>query len=413
MIRVLFVESSATGGGSAESLYQHLRAVDRSRIQPVVVCLNDISLVQRLQDLRVPVYVLTDWLLSRQSPRLAHTAAAKLRGLALRFNRILPASYLRTARLTHWSLTNALTQIVRNEGIDVIHLNVQIYRDIFGLFLVDRTGVPCISHLRSRDPRRNGEFNFRMAAEANNRVAAFIANSRMTAEYWWEHGIDAANTRIVYNGVPSRVGPPVDVRRTWNINGRASFVVGCVASLRNRLKIDEFVIRGFARFLRVHPEAVLLVVGDGPMKETLELESRAMGISDNVRFTGFQQDVAGILQAVDVSIEMATFDSGSRVALETMQAQTPLVATDVGSIREFVRHEENGLLIRHGDDEAFSRSLERLARDNQLRAKLVENGYRTVTERFSIEHYASQMEDTYMSVLGKTRATVSPTARRR
>ena len=91
----------------------------------------------------------------------------------------------------------------------------------------------------------------------------------------------------------------------------------------------------------------------------------------------------------------------NRVALETMGAGTPLVANDVGAIRELVNHEENGMLIRYGDEDEFTNALHRLVNDEQLRTRLAKNGYMTISEQFSIEGYASKIEDIYLSILGK------------
>ena len=126
-----------------------------------------------------------------------------------------------------------------------------------------------------------------------------------------------------------------------------------------------------------------------------------MNIENQVIFTGFQQNTLGILADVDVAVEAGTYDTLSRVALETMGAGTPLVANDVGAIRELVNHEENGLLIRYGDEDEFTNALLRLVNDEQLRTRLAKNGYMTISEQFSIERYASKIEDIYLSLSGK------------
>ncbi len=401
MINVLFVESGRTGGGSFESLYQHLKVIDRDRIQPTVVALNHTRYTQLIQDLGVPLHVPTDTYLSLHAPQLPRKVAIKLKGAALRLNRLIPSAHIGVLRLVHRHLVDELACIVRDAAIDIVHLNVQIYRDFFGLFLTERTGVLSISHLRSANPGTRGQFNPKMAAIGNRYVGAFVANSRMTAEYWWEHGIDPAKTRLIPNGVPSYGGPPVDVRKTWNLNSGASPLLGCVVPMRLRLKVDEFLIRGFARFLRKWPSAMLLVVGDGPVRPILEQEAAALGVKGNIVFTGHQNNAVGILAGLDVSLEMQTMDSFSRVALETMQAGTPLVANDLGGIRELVQHGENGLLIEYGDEESFADTVESVLMDKDLRSKLVENGYKTISERFSIERYASDMEGVYVDLVGE------------
>ena len=67
MHRILFVESGTTGGGSFESLYQHLRVINRLRFHPVVVYLNENYFVNPIMELGIPVYVLTDWMYSRHT----------------------------------------------------------------------------------------------------------------------------------------------------------------------------------------------------------------------------------------------------------------------------------------------------------------------------------------------------------
>ena len=344
--------------------------------------------------------MLTDRLYSQQASRHAHWLAASIRRRTLRLNKLVPSTYLKVARLIHKPLVDALTRIVRSHSIDIIHLNVQIYRDLFGVFLAERTRVPCISHLRSADARTKGQFNQRMAGYANEAVSAYIANSEMTWRYWEAKGVDAAKTRLVYNGLQTHEIPAMDIRKMWGISD-ATFIVGCVAPLRNRLKVDETLVRGFARFLERHSDAALLVVGDGPLREVLEQEAVALGINGHVIFTGFQEQAKEIIAGLDVSLVINYHDSFSRVALETMQARTPLVATDVGGIREIVNPGENGLLIDYGDEEAFADAMERLLVDKVFCANLVENGSRTIRERFSIERYASEIERVYLSLVGE------------
>ena len=399
MINVLFIDTSVTGGGSCESLYQHLRAIDRGRFRPTVVFLNEHRFVPLVEGLEIPVYVLTDWLYSQQASGFAHRLAASIRRRALKLNKLVPSSYLKVARLIHKPLVDALTRIVRSHSIDIIHLNVQIYRDLFGVFLAERTRVPCISHLRSTDPATGAQFDRHMVRYANEGVSAYIANSEMTWRHWQAKGIDPAKTRLVYNGLPTHEIRAMDIRKMWGI-GDATFIVGCVAPLRNRAKVDETLVRGFAKFLGRCSDAALLIVGDGPLREVLEQEAVALGINGHVIFTGFQEQAKEIIAGLDVSLVISNHDSFSRIALETMQARTPLVATDVGGIREIVNPGENGLLIPYGEDEAFADAMERLLVDKELRAKLVENGSRTIMERFSIEWYASEIERVYSSLVG-------------
>ena len=401
MIRVLYFESSLGTGGSFESLYQHLSAIDRARLHPVVACLNPSRYVRLIDELGVPVHVLADRLYGGGSPPLARRAISAARRRVLWLDRHFPGVYVRFASWLHGPAIEALADIARRERIDVVHLNVQINRDLLGVIAAQRAGVHCASHLRSGDPRARHEFTSSVAAFANAGVATFVANSHMTADYWIDAGIDPGKTRVVYNGIGEDETLPLDVRRTWSLGGEDAPVVACVAPLRNRLKVDEFVVRGFARLLLRKPSATLLVVGDGPMREVLVQESRALGVEGRVVFTGFQERAKEIIADADASVIASPYDSFSRVALETMQAGTPLVATDVGGIREIVEDGQNGLLVPYGDEQAFADALERVLDDAGLSSTLAEGGRRTVRDRFSIERYVGAVEQVYQELVGQ------------
>ena len=146
--------------------------------------------------------------------------------------------------------------MVQDLSIDIVHLNVQIYRDFFGVFLTERTEVLCISHLRSADLTTQGQLNPKMASLAYTQIASFISNSLRTAKYWWEHEVDRRKTQIVHNGVPENNQSPIDVRKTWALQNNSFPILGCVSHLRSRLKMDEFLLKSFTQFLKEWPNAI-------------------------------------------------------------------------------------------------------------------------------------------------------------
>jgi glycosyltransferase involved in cell wall biosynthesis len=96
---------------------------------------------------------------------------------------------------------------------------------------------------------------------------------------------------------------------------------------------------------------------------------------------------------------MGTLDSFSRVAIESLQVGTPLVATDIGGIREILEDGVNGMLVPYGDTGAFVKALERIVSDQLFRDELVKNGQRTVRERLSVEGYAAQVSAISLEVM--------------
>jgi glycosyltransferase involved in cell wall biosynthesis len=395
---ILFIESGETGGGSFESLFQHLRVIDRNAFRPVVVCLNDVPHVQRIRDLGITVIVLTDPLFSLHVPGWKRWLPRKLRRVGIRLSRLLPALFPLILRIIHAPTITAITRIAEQEHAALVHLNVQPYRDYFGIVAAARAGVPLISHLRSADPGTRGQFNPVMARYANAKVDSYIANSAMTANYWLREGLEPTKVRIVLNGIEDRQITPADVRKRWGIDADAN-VIGVIAPLRNPLKVDEFTIRVFARFLERYPQATLLIVGDGPMDAILAREAARLGISAQVILAGFQKDAKEIIAGVDASLILSKHDSFSRVAIESLQVGSPLVATDIGGIRELIEDRVNGMLVPYGDEVAVANVLDELQRDESLRMRLVENGRYSVKKRFSAEQYSEVVAAIYAETI--------------
>lgn len=391
MHNILFVESGTSSGGSFESLFQHLQVINRKRFRPVVVYLNRNRFIEPIRALKIPVYVLTDFLYSKDVPSFVQRV---LSYILSRIDRHRPVLYIVFTRLAHLPLIKALENIVKKERINILHLNDQINRDLFGLFVADRMGIVCISHLRSMD---GGNFDWRRANYANRVVSAYIANSKYTKQYWEEKGVNNNKIWLVYNAVPRFNIKPLDIHKVWGIN-KKTFTIGCVGRLVS-WKGQKFLFRTFAEFIKNYPDSLLMIVGDGPMKQDLIKDAHNLRIEKKVIFTGYQEKTKELIAAFNLLVLPSLGEPMGRVLLEAMQVRTPVVASNSGAIPEIIEHEHNGLLVDYGDVRGMVRALERILINEELCSKLVDNGYRIVNERFSIENYSSRIENIYKNVL--------------
>ena len=106
--------------------------------------------------------------------------------------------------------------------------------------------------------------------------------------------------------------------------------VGRLAPVKNH----AFLLDAFALLLQQHPQyrsrARLVIVGDGPCRQNLELQCQQLQLSDLVSFTGQRDDIGGIMQAADVFVLPSLAEGISNTLLEAMAAGTPVIATHVG-----------------------------------------------------------------------------------
>ena len=93
------------------------------------------------------------------------------------------------------------------------------------------------------------------------------------------------------------------------------------------------------------PRCQLLIVGEGPARESLEALSRQLGLSDCMVFAGARRDIPRILPLLDLFVLPSLYEGFGIAILEAMAAGKPVVATAVGGIPEFVVPGETGLLV--------------------------------------------------------------------
>jgi HAD superfamily hydrolase (TIGR01490 family) len=119
----------------------------------------------------------------------------------------------------------------------------------------------------------------------------------------------------------------------------------------------EYLIRAIAleKSGRLHH----FIIGEGPLRETLESESRRLGVSDRIHFVGFRSLAAQYLHLFDVFILSSLWEGLPNVVIEAMASHIPIIATNVGGVAEIIVHTETGFLIPAGNENALDQVLGR------------------------------------------------------
>lgn len=147
---------------------------------------------------------------------------------------------------------------------------------------------------------------------------------------------------------------------------------------------------------------VLVVVGGGACEQALRAQARAAQITDAVRFVGYRADLEPILAASDLAV-LSSANEGTPVALiEAGAAALPLVATDVGGVREVVV-DGTGQLVAAGDAQAFGEAIAAFAADPKRRRACGAAARRHVVERYRAARLVEDVDALYQE-LGPARA---------
>jgi glycosyltransferase involved in cell wall biosynthesis len=183
---------------------------------------------------------------------------------------------------------------------------------------------------------------------------------------------------------------------------RPEVVIGAVARL-SKEKGLHYLVEAFAVVAGRHPQARLVLAGQGPERHRLERLAARLGLGERVRFLGEvpHEQVPGVLQQLDIFAMPSTYEGFGVAALEAEAMELPVVASRVHGIPDVVVDGETGLLVPPRDRQALAAALDRLASDGDLRRRLGQAGRAFVAEHYSWEENTAQMEALYEAALGE------------
>jgi glycosyltransferase involved in cell wall biosynthesis len=146
------------------------------------------------------------------------------------------------------------------------------------------------------------------------------------------------------------------------------------------------------------------VVGDGPLRDTLRDQARALGLDGAVRFLGAVPEAWRLLPHFDVFALPSRWEGMSNGLLEAMAAGRPIVATTAGGNPELITDGETGLLVPPEDPGALAAAIARLVRDPALARRLGDAARRRVEKDYTLDRMVSRMEALYDELLAREKA---------
>ena len=147
-----------------------------------------------------------------------------------------------------------------------------------------------------------------------------------------------------------------------------------------------------------YPNAVFVIVGDGPGKKSLEEQASKLNIADKVIFTGKVpwNEVPKYYNIGDVFVNASITETQGLTFVEAMAAGLPIVAKYAPNLSEFIKDGKNGILVRRNSD--FKNAIINILEDKKLGNKLTNNGYITAKE-YSIEEFGDKLEMLYSEII--------------
>ena len=145
----------------------------------------------------------------------------------------------------------------------------------------------------------------------------------------------------------------------------------------------------------------LLIVGDGPLRDSLERETKGLGIEKYVNFLGFREDIPILINLSDIIILSTKWEGLPLTPLEAGASRKPIIASNIEGVKETIIDDKTGFLFNPGSAEDLAEKILTLYNQEELRKKTGENAFRFVSENFSKERMIQEYENLYKEILNE------------
>ncbi len=304
------------------------------------------------------------------------------------------------------ALASTMVDVVKNNNVDLLHVHYAIPHASAAfmakqILAEEKIKVPFITTLHGTDITLVGRDKTYtpVVTFSINQSDAITAVSDNLRKETLENFEIKKEISVIHNFVDINrfsVKPMDAFKKAIAPNGEK--IILHASNFRKVKRIAD-VIYTFNKIKKSIPSKLLLV-GDGPERHMAEELCRELGIFEETRFLGKQQDMEDIYAIADLFLLPSEYESFGLAALEAMAAGTPVVATNAGGIPEIITHGKNGYLSEVGDVEQMSHQAISIL-GNQQTLKTFSEEARKQAERFDIHNIVPKYEELYQQVLRK------------
>jgi glycosyltransferase involved in cell wall biosynthesis len=227
----------------------------------------------------------------------------------------------------------------------------------------------------------------------------------MAAEALAAKIVPKRKVQVIFNGIDleqfRQVGDPAALRASLGIPADAP-VIGTTGRL-NEIKRQDVLIHGFALLRDKVPNARLVLVGEGDLREELTALVESLGIREFVHFAGYTAQPQFYHHMFDVFALTSRAEGTPQSVIEAGVACKPVISSRVGGVPELVEDGETGLLFPAGDAQALADGLFKLLNDRDYAQRLAKAGQRRVESRYDIKRMVDDYHRDYLELLGNRR----------
>ncbi len=290
-----------------------------------------------------------------------------------------------------------ISNIIRSDDFDIVHMHTGHAHMVGAMACAFNPSPACVVTKRVAFPINKGPLGI-ARLKYFWRIDTYIAISDAVKNVLIAAGVRPSKIHVVYSGVvPPDTESGVTVAEDIGV-GAERKLIGNIGALVEA-KGQRYLLEAAPLILKQVPEARFVIVGDGRLKSKLKHLASRLGVSDAVRFVGFQENVGRFLAAFDVLVLPSLMEGLNNSAIEAMMVGIPVVGTKVGGLPEVIDHGRTGLLVPPEDHVALAEAVLEVLSNPEKAAAFGSAGRDVAYKRFTVSRMVSGTIGVYEKVL--------------
>jgi glycosyltransferase involved in cell wall biosynthesis len=293
-----------------------------------------------------------------------------------------------------------LHRVLSESRPDIVHTHIQVLRYALPSMLVLKHAslLHTVHNMAEREVEPRARWIQRYAF--NHGVVPVPVAETVAVSLKRLYGIQQC--RVIPNCIPvDYYACPQTPRREWRARegfGDQDVLFVCVARFAAQ-KNHTLLLSAFAQGPASDPNAHLILIGEGPLREQLEDQAKDLGLGSQVRFLGLRADIPDALGAMDVFVLSSDWEGNPLSVIEAMASGLPIVSTAVGGVPDLFESGKEGFLVQPGDVQGFSNSMAYLSRNREVRLSVGMAAARRARENYDVSVMVQAYEELYEDLL--------------
>jgi len=367
-IRVLQAIRQGKIGGGETHMLELVSRIDKEVFTPIVLSFTPGPMVEQIEKLGIPVHI------------------------------------IETEQGFNWKIWGKVRSFFKEQEIDIVHAHgTRANSNVF--WAAGKLNLPLIYTIHGWSFHQDQKYLIRRLRELSEKFLTSRATSNVCVSN--SNRLDGIerfgmkNSTVIYNGISTEKFDPQgnysNIRKEFNIPPDKT-LIGYIVRITVQ-KDPITLINAMKIVLDQTKDVMLLVVGEGDLKEKVIQMVNDSGLSSNVLFDNFRLDVPDILKAIDIYSLPSLWEGLPIGILEAMSMGKVIIASPIDGTKEIITNYENGILVPQQNPELLAKAILEVHGNKNLQMKLAKNAINTIHEKFTVNEMVKKIENHYKSII--------------